>query len=71
MRVGAVTLTAVSSAVASREVFVCIRGEEVILQRDGGDAGSVRNRLSARVVSLHPGSPLTRVSWMRAFGFLR
>ena len=55
------TLTAVSSAIASQEVFVFIRGEDVILQRDGGPPGSVRNRLSALVVSLHPGSPLTRV----------
>lgn len=61
VRIGSVTLTAVSPAIASREVFVCIRGEDVILQRDGGAASSVRNRLSARVVSVHPGSPLTRV----------
>jgi len=61
VRVGSVTLTAVSPAIASREVFVCIRGEDVMLQRDGGAGSSVRNRLSARVVAVQPGSPLTRV----------
>ena len=61
VRVGSVTLTTVSLPGTTREVFVCIRGEDVILQRDGGMASSVRNRLIARVVALHPGSPLTRV----------
>jgi molybdate transport system ATP-binding protein len=61
VRVGSVTLTAISPAMASREVFVCIRGEDVTLQRDNSTASSVRNRLVARVVALHPGSPLTRV----------
>lgn len=60
VKVGSVTLTAVSPAPASREVLVCIRGEDVMLQRDGG-VSSGRNRLSARVVAVHPGSPLTRV----------
>lgn len=60
VKVGSVTLTAVAPAIASREVFVCIRGEDVMLQRDGG-ASSGRNRLAARVVAVHPGSPLTRV----------
>lgn len=59
--IGEATLTAVSHGVASREVFVCIRGEDVTLQRDGGATSSVRNRLSARVVAVHPGSPMTRV----------
>jgi molybdate transport system ATP-binding protein len=44
-----------------RKVFICIRGEDVILQRDGGGASSVRNRLPARVVAVHAGSPLMRV----------
>lgn len=61
VKVGSATLTAVSPPFDSREVFVCIRGEDVILQRDPGPASSVRNRLSARVVALHPASPLTRV----------
>jgi molybdate transport system ATP-binding protein len=56
-----VTLTAVAPTVASPEVLVCIRGEDVMLQRDGGGAGTARNRLPARVVAVRPGSPLTRV----------
>jgi molybdate transport system ATP-binding protein len=61
VRVGSVTLTAVSPANTARELFICIRGEDVVLQRDATTASSVRNRLAARVVALHPGSPLTRV----------
>jgi molybdate transport system ATP-binding protein len=61
VRVGSVTLTAISPPIAARKVFVCIRGEDVILQHDGGATGSVRNRLPARVAAIHPGSPLTRV----------
>ncbi|MCC6820020.1 MAG: ABC transporter ATP-binding protein [Verrucomicrobia subdivision 3 bacterium] len=45
----------------ARAVFVCIRGEDVILQRNDGAASSVRNRLVARIVAVHPGSPLVRV----------
>jgi len=45
----------------SREMFVCIRGEDVILQRDAAVASSVRNRLSARVVALRTEGALVRV----------
>jgi molybdate transport system ATP-binding protein len=45
---------------ASRDVFVCIRGEDVILQRDNAAASSVRNRLPARVLSLRPEGALVR-----------
>jgi len=56
------TLTALALATASPEVFVCIRGEDVILQRDtSGVTSSVRNRVSARVISLRPEGPLVRV----------
>jgi molybdate transport system ATP-binding protein len=61
VRVGPVTLTAASQSVSAREVLVCIRGEDVVLELDRGTGVSVRNRLAARVVSVHPGSPLTRV----------
>ena len=61
VRVGPATLTAVAPPAVKREVFVCIRGEEVILQRHGTATSSVRNRLAARVVAVHPGSPLMRV----------
>lgn len=61
VEVGRARLLAVAPAQLKKEVVVCIRGEEVILQRDDNIASSVRNRLRARVVSLRPGSPLTRV----------
>jgi len=56
-----VTLTALAPTTGTREVFVCIRGEDVILQRDTTAASSVRNRISARVVSLRPEGALVRV----------
>jgi len=55
------TLTALAPATAAREVFVCIRGEDVILQREAAVASSVRNRLSARIMALRPEGALVRV----------
>ncbi len=55
------TLTALAPPTASRDVYVCIRGEDVILQRDATVASSVRNRLSARILSLRPEGALVRV----------
>jgi molybdate transport system ATP-binding protein len=55
------TLTALAPPTASREVFVCIRGEDVILQREAAVASSVRNRLSARIVALRTEGALVRV----------
>lgn len=55
------TLTAVAPEASSKEVFVCIRGEDVILQRDTGAASSVRNRLATRVKALRPEGALVRV----------
>jgi molybdate transport system ATP-binding protein len=57
--VGSVVLTAVSP-LKERDVFVCIRGEDVALERSVG-AGSARNRLKARVIAIAPGSPLMRI----------
>jgi molybdate transport system ATP-binding protein len=54
-------ITALSPPTTSAEVFVCIRGEDVILQREAVQASSVRNRLSARVLSLRPEGALLRV----------
>jgi molybdate transport system ATP-binding protein len=61
VNVGSATLTALAPPIESRNVFVCIRGEEVILQRDSATASSVRNRLPARVLSLRPEGALVRV----------
>lgn len=55
------TLTALAPTTGAREVFVCIRGEDVILQRDATVASSVRNRLPARVVALRTEGALVRV----------
>lgn len=55
------TLTALAPATGTREVFVCIRGEDVILQREAAVASSVRNRLSARIVALRTEGALVRV----------
>lgn len=54
-------LTAVAPESSSQNVFVCIRGEDVILQRDADTATSVRNRLDARVKSLRPQGALVHV----------
>jgi len=58
---GSVTLTAMALESPSRDVFVCIRGEDVILQRETGAGSSVRNRLAARIVSLRQEGALVRV----------
>jgi molybdate transport system ATP-binding protein len=61
VNVGGITLTALAPEMASQDVFVCIRGEEVILQREATAASSVRNRLSARVISVREQGALVRV----------
>jgi len=61
VNVGSATLTALAPDTTSSDVFICIRGEEVILQRDVAAASSVRNRLAARVLSLRPEGALVRV----------
>lgn len=59
--VGDATLTALAPAVATGRVLVCIRGEDVVLQRTGEVTSSVRNRLPARVVGVRTEGPLVRV----------
>ena len=59
--VGATQIIAVAPPGVTSDVFVCIRGEDVILQHGGALASSVRNRLAARVLAVRPDSPLTRV----------
>lgn len=55
-----VTLTALAPATPAHAVFVCIRGEDVVLQRDVA-VSSVRNRLPARIISIQPEGALVRV----------
>lgn len=61
VQVGTARLVALATDDGVRDVWVSIRGEEVILQRDVGVNGSVRNALPARVLAVHPGSPLARI----------
>jgi molybdate transport system ATP-binding protein len=59
--VGRATLTALAPETTSRDVFVCIRGEEVILQHEVAATSSVRNRLSARIISIREEGALVRI----------
>jgi molybdate transport system ATP-binding protein len=61
VKIKGTTLTALAPAGDPREVFVCIRGEDVILQRNSTDLSSVRNRLAARVTGLRNEGALVRV----------
>ncbi|HEY1599002.1 MAG TPA: molybdenum ABC transporter ATP-binding protein [Pirellulales bacterium] len=54
-------LTAVASQELGTNVFVCIRGEDVLLQRAAAAGTSARNQLSARVTSIVAEGPLTRI----------
>lgn len=60
--VGATRLTALASGHLPKEVLVSIRGEDVTLSSAGPGTESARNHLSARVVSVQPGSPLVCVN---------
>jgi molybdate transport system ATP-binding protein len=61
VEVGSARILAIAPPGLPRDVLVCLRGEDVILQREAGPASSVRNRLAARVVGIHPAAPLMRV----------
>jgi molybdate transport system ATP-binding protein len=62
VEVGTARLSAVAVADPGREVFVCIRGEDVALQRGAVGESSPRNRLDAVVESLTPDGPMVRVA---------
>jgi molybdate transport system ATP-binding protein len=66
--VGTAELLALAPGSATGEVCVCIRAEEVIVQKGTTGPSSVRNRLAARVCSLTPEGPTTRVSLDCGFG---
>mgnify|MGYP001424697142 CR=1 FL=1 len=61
VEVAGVRLLALAPDWEGVEVVVCVRGEDVVLERPGGAATSVRNRLPATVRGIEPGAPLTRV----------
>ncbi|MBX3441682.1 MAG: ABC transporter ATP-binding protein [Planctomyces sp.] len=54
-------LTGVAPAAPSRRVLVCIRGEDVALEREPQPGLSIRNQLPASVLWLVPEGPLVRV----------
>jgi molybdate transport system ATP-binding protein len=62
VKMGDLTLTAVASETTAKDVFICIRGEDVVLQRDVTAASSVRNRLPARIVAIQAEGALVRVT---------
>lgn len=70
VQVGTTFLLAVAPPHSAQDVFVCIRGEDVILQHGDGPASSVRNRLEARIISMRRESPLTRVELDAGFPLL-
>src|SRR5439155_8557833 len=50
------------SAGGTRDVFACIRGEDVALQRAAAAGASARNRLAGRIVGIESEGPLERVT---------
>jgi molybdate transport system ATP-binding protein len=61
VEVGKARVVAVAPEPPARDVFVCIRGEDVALQRGTGGESSPRNRLDGVVDSLTWEGPLVRV----------
>lgn len=61
VQIGATTLLAVAPAGQVSTVHVCIRGEDVAIQKGSSGASSVRNQLPGRILSLVPEGPLIRV----------
>jgi molybdopterin-binding protein len=59
---GAVLLRAVDAGVDNRDVFACIRAEDVTLEQTPSAGGSARNHLPGRVVSIDADGPLERVT---------
>jgi molybdate transport system ATP-binding protein len=59
---GSARLTALDPGGLEGDVFACIKGEEVILERGPIGQVSARNRLGARVTQVTPEGPLVRVS---------
>lgn len=61
LAVGQTELTVLAPPVADGDLLICIRGEDVTLQREPADHTSARNRLPARVLSLTTEGPIVRV----------
>lgn len=61
VHVGSTRLLAVAPSLRSRHVHVCIKGEDVALQKGDSSSTSVRNHLISTVTSLTREGPLIRV----------
>src|SRR5204863_3772204 len=63
LTVGAATLRGVDPGdVDGRDVFACIRAEDVTLQRAASAGTSARNHLTGRIVAIDSEGPLERVA---------
>ncbi len=62
VQIGGVKLLAVAPSGSARSVHVCIKGEDVALQKGPPGESSVRNHLTATITSITPEGPLVRVS---------
>jgi molybdate transport system ATP-binding protein len=64
LRVGGATLRAVEAAGESgaREVFACIRAEDVTVERGASVHASARNHLPGRIVAIEPEGPIERLT---------
>jgi molybdate transport system ATP-binding protein len=60
--VGETTLRAVGEVESHREVFACIRAEDVTIERGQGARASARNHLPATVIRVESDGPLDRVA---------
>lgn len=59
---GTARLTACDPGGIDADVFVCVRAEDVILERGALSRMSARNHLGGRIIALHPEGPLLRVT---------
>jgi molybdate transport system ATP-binding protein len=60
---GRIQLVAVDKGdIKDSEVYLCIRAEEVILERAESTGGSARNHLPGRITSIAPEGPVARVT---------
>lgn len=62
VQVGSATLLAVAPEQTAQTVHVCIRGEDVAIQKGTSGESSVRNHLPAVIQSIVPEGPLVRIT---------
>jgi len=62
VQVGTATIYAVDAGVTHGAVFVCVRAEDVVLERSSRDEVSARNRLTGRVMAIQVEGGVVRVS---------